>query len=78
LILEIISFVPKGADFTGIRDPSTPPLLPKAKHQTESLEGCKLREGLGNVPSFCMLNPVVISLLYLEGTLAQFYTIFFL
>jgi hypothetical protein len=49
----------------------SPPPPQRPKHQTESLEGCKLREGLGNVPSFCMLNPVVISLLYLEGILAQ-------
>jgi hypothetical protein len=34
LILEIISFVPKGADFTGIRDPSSPPSQGQ-KHQTE-------------------------------------------
>jgi len=64
--------VPKEADFTGIRDPSSPP-PPRPKHQTESLEGCKLRGGLGNVPTFCILNPAVISLLYLEGTLPQFY-----
>ncbi len=74
LILEIIRFVPKAADFTGIRDPSSPP--PRPKQQTESIEGSKLREGLGNVPTFCILNPAVISLLYLEGTLPQFYMIF--